>query len=146
LHNETVFDVLKTSRIFFTFEVTELGLSNAMPTPRLLLFSHETTKEVAAMQNERVQEFQNEIIELKSLLVHLDKTVVDKDAKEFLLQTAENSLGDVERYLLPHGLKATHDTAEMWLRIVEFQLEVAEGELKYADAVLAKDGASVVIG
>jgi len=28
LHNETVFGVLKTSRIFSTFTVTELGLGN----------------------------------------------------------------------------------------------------------------------
>jgi len=90
------------------------------------------------MQNERVQQFQNKITELKFLLVQLNKTVVDKDAKEFLLHTGKNSLDDVETYLLPHGLKATNDNAEMWFRLVEFQLEVAEGELKYAQGVVAK--------
>ena len=87
------------------------------------------------MQNKRVQRFHNKITKLKNLLAHLAKTIVDKDAKEFLLHTGKNSLGVVERYLLPNGLKATNDNAEMWFRLVEFQLEVAEGELIYAEGV-----------
>jgi hypothetical protein len=86
------------------------------------------------MQNKSVQRFHDKITKLKNLLAHLAKTIVDKDAKEFLLHTGKNSLGGVERYLLPHGLKATNDNAEMWFRLVDFQLEVAEGELKYAEA------------
>jgi hypothetical protein len=87
------------------------------------------------MQNKRVQRFHNKITKLKTLLAHLAKTIVDQDAKEFLLHTGKNSLGDVERYLLPHGLEATSDNDEMWFRLVEFQLEVAEGELIYAEGV-----------
>jgi hypothetical protein len=95
------------------------------------------------MQNKRVQRFHNEITKLKNLLAHLAKTIVDKDAKEFLLHTGKNSLGVVERYLLPHGLKATNDNGEMWFRLIEFHPEVAEEELRYAEGVVAKDGATV---
>jgi hypothetical protein len=94
------------------------------------------------MQNNRVQRFHHRITKLKNLLARLAKTIVDKDAKEFLLHTGKNSLGVVERYLLPNGLKATNDNAEMWFRLVEFQLEVAEGELMYAEGVVAKYGAT----
>jgi hypothetical protein len=87
------------------------------------------------MQNKRVQRFHNKIAKLKSLLADLAKTILDKDAKEFLLHTAKNSLGVVETYLLPHGLKATNDNAEMWFRLTEFQLQVVEGELRYAEGV-----------
>jgi len=75
------------------------------------------------MQNKRVQRFHNKITKLKNLLAHLAKTIVDQDAKEFLLHTGKNSLGDVERYLLPNGLEATSDNDEMWFekRSVAFQ-------------------------
>jgi hypothetical protein len=86
------------------------------------------------MQNKSVQRFHNKITKLKHLLTHLAKTIADKDAKHLLLDTAKNSLGIVERCLLPHGLKMTSDNTEMWFRLIDFQLEVAEGELKYAEA------------
>jgi CheY-like chemotaxis protein len=80
---------------------------------------------------------------LKNLLAHVAKTIADKDAEDLLLDTAKNSLGIVERCLLPHAFKATNDNTEMWFRLVEFHLEVAEGELMYAEGVVAKDGATV---
>ena len=96
------------------------------------------------MQNKCVQRFHNKITKLKNLLAHLAKTIADKDAEHLLLDTAKNSLGVVERCLLPHGLKApTTDNTEMWCRLIEFHLEVAEGELMYAEGVVAKDGATV---
>jgi hypothetical protein len=95
------------------------------------------------MQNKRVQRFHNEITKLKNLLAHLAKTVADKDANHLLLDTAKNSLGIVERCLLPHGLKATNDNTEMWFRLIEFHLEMAEEELMYAKGVVARDGATV---
>ena len=94
------------------------------------------------MQNKRVQRFHNKIAKLKSLLAHLAKTVADKDAKHLLLDSAKNSLGIVERCLLPHGLKATNDNTEMWFRLIEFHLEVAEGELMYAKGVVAREVAT----
>ena len=91
----------------------------------------------------RVQRFHNKITKLNNLLAHLAKTIADKDAEDLLLDTAKNSLGIVERCLLPHAFKATNDNTEMWFRLVEFHLEVAEGELMYAEGVVAKDGATV---
>jgi hypothetical protein len=91
------------------------------------------------MQNKRVQRFHNKVTKLKNLLVHLAKTIPDKDAKHLLLDTAKNSLGVVERCLLPHGFKTTNDNTEMWYRLIEFHLEVAEGELMYAKGVVARE-------
>jgi hypothetical protein len=81
---------------------------------------------------------------LNNLLAHLAKTIADKDA-EHLLLTAENSLGIVERCLLPPGLKATNDNTEMWFRLIEFHLEVAEAELMYAKSVVAREVAVQMI-
>jgi hypothetical protein len=90
------------------------------------------------MQNKRVHRFHNKITKLKNLLAHLANTIDDQDAKQLLLDTAKNSLGIVERCLLPHGLKATNDnTDEMWFRLIEFHLEVAEAELKFAEGAVA---------
>jgi hypothetical protein len=97
------------------------------------------------MQNS-VERFHKKIAKLKNLLAHLAKTIADKDAEHLLLDTAKNSLGVVERCLLPHGLKATTDNTEMWCRLIEFHLEVAEGELRYAEGVVAKGGATVHVG
>lgn len=85
---------------------------------------------------------------MKDLLSHLDKTILDKDAKEFLLHTAKNSLGEVETYLLPQGLRArAAHNARMWFRAVEYQLRWTERDLKHAENVVAKYGPTVrVIG
>jgi hypothetical protein len=85
----------------------------------------------------RVQRFHNKITKLEKWLAHLAKTIADKDADRLLLDTAKNSLGVVERCLLPHGFKATNDNTEMWFRLIEFHLEVAEAELKFAQDVVA---------
>ena len=93
--------------------------------------------------HKRVQRFHNKMTKLKNLLAHLAKTIADKDAEDLLLDTAKNSLGIVERCLLPHAFKATNDNTEMWFRLIEFHLEMAEEELMYAKGVVAKDGATV---
>jgi hypothetical protein len=98
------------------------------------------------MQNKRVHRFHNKITKLKNLLAHLANTIDDQDAKQLLLDTAKNSLGIVERCLLPHGLKATNDNTEMWFRLIEFHLEVAEAELKFAEDVVAGEVAVQMIG
>jgi hypothetical protein len=98
------------------------------------------------MQNKRVQRFHNKITKLKNLLAHLANTIDDQDAKHLLLDTAKNSLGIVERCLLPHGLKATSDNTEMWFRLIEFHLEVAEAELEFAEDVVAREVAVQMIG
>jgi hypothetical protein len=94
------------------------------------------------MQNKCVQRFHNKITKLKNLLAHLAKTIADKDAEHLLLDTAKNSLGIVERCLLPHGFKTTNDNTEMWFRLIEFHLEVAEAELKFAEGVVAREVAT----
>jgi len=96
-----------------------------------------------AMLNKHVQRFHHKITKLKNLLAHLAKTIVEEDAKHLLLDTAKNSLAVVERCLLSHGFKATNDNTEMWFRLIEFHLEMAEEELMYAKGVVAKDGATV---
>ena len=93
--------------------------------------------------HKRVQRFHNKMTKLKNLLAHLAKTIADKDAEHLLLDTAKNSLGIVERCLLPHAFKATNDNTEMWFRLTEFHLEVAEEELMYAEGVVAENGATV---
>ena len=90
-----------------------------------------------ATQNKHVQRFRNKVTRLKNLLAELGKTIDDKDAKHLLLDTAEHSLGIVERCLLPHALKATNDNTELWFRLIEFHLEVAEVELTYAEGAVA---------
>jgi hypothetical protein len=95
------------------------------------------------MQNKRVQRFHRRITKVKNLLAHLAKTIVEEDANHLLLDTAKNSLAVVERCLLPDGFKATNDNTEMWFRLIEFHLEMAEEELMYAKGVVARDGATV---
>ncbi len=59
----------------------------------------------------------------------LAKTIADKDTEHLLLDTAKNSLGVVERVLLPHGLKATNDNTEMWFGLIECHLEATRIDL-----------------
>ncbi len=47
--------------------------------------------------NERVQAIQSKLVTLKSMASQLDRTLVDKTAKEFLLRPAANTLSDMER-------------------------------------------------
>lgn len=93
------------------------------------------------MQDERVQEIQKKLTELKKLLSHAGKIIEDKDAEEFLLHSARNSLSDVETHLLTQGLKAkTADDASVWFRAAEIQLQWAEKELKHAKNIVTGMG------
>ena len=92
----------------------------------------------------RIEALQQKITRLKDLLSHLEKTIVDKDTKEFLLRTPKNSIDDVERYLLPQGIRArAARNADMWLRAVDLQLQWAERNLKHAQDAVAKYGATL---
>jgi hypothetical protein len=98
------------------------------------------------MQNpsERVQVIQSKLVTLKSMASQLDKTLVDKTAKEFLLRPAGNTLSDVERLLLPHGLKALNPAhASMWFEMAEFQLVQAERQLTHTQEMVATYGANL---
>lgn len=94
----------------------------------------------------RIDAIKQKIAYLRELLTHLDKTIVDKDAKEFLLHTPKSSLGDVETtYLLPQALQSSN--ADIWFRAVDFQLQWAERDLKHAQDAVAKYGATLrVVG
>lgn len=97
------------------------------------------------MQNpKRVEAIRSKLEGLKIVLSQLDKTLVDKTAKDYLLQPASNSMGDVETYLLPSGLKAQNPAhASMWFEMAEFQLEQAESQLNHAQDMVRKYGASL---
>jgi hypothetical protein len=94
--------------------------------------------------NERVQVIQSKLVTLKSMASQLDKTLVDKTAKDFLLRPASNSLSDVESLLLPHGVKAPNPAhASMWFEMAEFQLAQAEKQLRHAQDMVAKYGTNL---
>jgi hypothetical protein len=94
--------------------------------------------------NERVQVIQSKLVTLKSISSQLDKTLVDKTAKEFLLRLAANTLNDVERLILPHGLKALSPAhASMWFEMPEFQLLQAGKQLAHGQEMVAKYGADL---
>lgn len=84
----------------------------------------------------------------KESAANLDKSIADKEAKEFLLRPALNSLTDVETFLLPQALKAaTPAFASLWFDGAELNLRLAEQQLKRAQDLLAKYGANLrVIG
>ncbi len=92
----------------------------------------------------RATAIQSRLEKLKTVVAELDKTIVDKKAKDFLLRPAANAFSDVEILLLPHGLKATNPAhASMWFEIAEFELRQAEERLKYAQGMVAKYAANL---
>jgi hypothetical protein len=95
-----------------------------------------------------VQAIQDRLQMLKDSAAKLDKTLVDKRAKDFLLRPASNSLSDVETVLLPHAIKAPNPAhANMWFEMADFQLGQAEKQLKHAQDMVVKYGADLqVIG
>jgi hypothetical protein len=97
------------------------------------------------MQDERVQEIQKKLTELKKFLSHVENTIEDNDAKDFLLHSARNSLSDVETYLLPQALKTHSADASVWFRAVEIQLQWAEKELKHAEDIVLRYGPTVPV-
>jgi hypothetical protein len=92
----------------------------------------------------RATAIQSRLGKLKALVAELDKTIVVKKAKDFLLRPASNAFCDVEISYLPHGLKATNPAhASMWFEIAEFELRQAEERLKYVQDMVAKYGANL---
>jgi hypothetical protein len=80
--------------------------------------------------NDRVQQIQTALRAQSALATQLEKTIVNKDAKEFLLRFALNSLSDVETFLLPHALKAdTPAGASIWLQGADLMLNLAAKQL-----------------
>ncbi len=61
----------------------------------------------------------DKLAELKARAAKLDETILDKDAKDYLLRLARNWLGDVERRVAP-GIEI------VMLPLIEQQLKNAE--------------------
>jgi hypothetical protein len=98
------------------------------------------------MQTDRVQQIQMALRVQSDLASHLEKTIVNKDAKEFLLRFALNSLSDIDTYLLPQALKAdTPAGTSIWLQGAELMLSSATKQLQRAQEMVAKYGANIVL-
>jgi hypothetical protein len=92
----------------------------------------------------RATAIQSRLGKLKALVAELDKTIVDKKAKDILLRPASNAFSDVEISYLPHGLKATNPAhASMWFELAEFELRQAGERLKNAQDMVAKYGVNL---
>lgn len=92
-----------------------------------------------------IADYQPRITVLKSRLSHLENTIRDKEAKDYLLRNPRNSLGDIETLLLPEAQRSRQP--EMWLRLVEFQLQWADRDLTYAEKMVKDYGPDLrVIG
>jgi hypothetical protein len=85
-------------------------------------------------KNEALREFLARLEASKVLLSELDKTLIDAEAKHFLLEPSKARLKDVERFLgEARGLEAA----------AGFGLAVAEHELERIKQLLAKCGPSL---
>lgn len=94
----------------------------------------------------RAETIQSALTELKTTAARIGQTIIDPDAKEFLLQSAERSLHDVETFLLPQGLKAAISAhAAMWFDAADFQLRSANQTVIHAQDLVAKHGPNLRI-
>lgn len=98
--------------------------------------------------NRRVQQVRERLTTLSDLLSKLSKTILDREARAFLLRPPTNSLRDVERHLLPKGAKAeTAANAVLWLDAAEFQLQSAGAQLNHVQDLISKYGPNLrVVG
>jgi len=90
---------------------------------------------------ERSQPIQSRHKRAEDLSVKLTQKIRDKNARDYLLRPALNSLRDVETILLPNALKTGPVYASMWFEMAEFQLTRAEKQLKHAQDIISKYGA-----
>jgi hypothetical protein len=89
---------------------------------------------------ERTQAIRSRHKWAQDLSDQLKQKIKDKNARDYLLRPALNSLRDVEATLLPNALKATPAYASMWFEMAEFQLTRAERQLKHAQDMISKYG------
>ena len=89
---------------------------------------------------ERSQAIQSRHKRAEDLSVKLTQKIRDKNARDYLLCPALNSLRDVETTLLPNALKSNAAYASMWFEMAEFQLTRAERQLKHAQDMISKYG------
>jgi hypothetical protein len=93
------------------------------------------------MMEARVEAIESRVRKAKDLTASLHETIVNKEAKEFLLRFVSNGLTDIETLLLPYASKAsTPYYAAHWLEAAEHRLHDAEDGLKRAQKVIEMFG------
>jgi hypothetical protein len=85
-------------------------------------------------------DIQRTLNELKNVASVLDQTILNSEAKDFLLHSAEASLHDVEHFLLPQALKAAPRNTAMWLDAADFQLRCVYKALVHVQDLIAEYG------
>ena len=72
----------------------------------------------------------------------LEKKIVDAKTREFFLRPVWNSLGDVERFLLPNAAKSS-EHSRMWIDAAHFALVEVEGRLKHIQEMVSNYGTTL---
>jgi hypothetical protein len=99
-------------------------------------------------ENNRTQRLETELQTKLSLVADLGKTIVNQEARDYLLRAVLNALDDVKTVLLPNSRKAaTPAHTSMWLDAAEWQLRSAGEGLKRASEFVKTYGPNLrVIG
>jgi hypothetical protein len=79
---------------------------------------------------------------LKATADILEQRIVDAKTREFFLRPVWNSLGDVEKFLLPNAAKSP-DQSRMWIDAAQFALEAAEARLKHTQEMVSNYGTTL---
>jgi hypothetical protein len=99
-------------------------------------------------ENNRMQRIETELQSKSVLATDLGKTIVNQEARDYLLRPVLNALDDVRTVLLPRSREAgTPAYASMWLDMAEWQLRSAGEGLKRASELVETYGPNLrVIG
>jgi hypothetical protein len=96
-------------------------------------------KKESFMTDEHLQGLQLRLSAMKNLVAELDTTIIDRDAKDYLLGLTKNWLGDVERFL--------KEKKQWQIEAAGFMLTLTERQLVKAQQLVSKYGANLrVIG
>lgn len=91
-------------------------------------------------QRENIQKTLKTLNEFKNAASLLEATILYDDTKDFLLNTPQTLLHDVEHFLLPQGTKPSSATAAIWLDAADLQLRSAYKMLLLAQDLVARYG------
>jgi len=96
------------------------------------------------MKNHRTHELESWHHTESDLAATIGKTILDDEAKEFLLRPALDRLFEVKTSLLPNAVNATTPgDANRWYALVELELNAVKKELARAQEMLDKYGANI---
>jgi hypothetical protein len=96
------------------------------------------------MKNHRTHELESWHHTESELATTIAKTILDDEAKEFLLRPALERLSEVKTSLLPNAVNATTPgDANRWYALVELELNAVKKELARAQEMLDKYGANI---